>query len=133
MQPGLGLCQHPLLLLQRVALVAPLRIRQRQLFLQVRQFFYLLGTFLLNVGYLLLRLLQRTAICTRQIVLLQQQTRAARLHLLDVALQVLSLCLGQLQLLLQLQLLALQFVVSILRGARRLFRLRQVLPFRFGK
>ena len=33
MQPSLGLCQHPLLLLQHLALIAPLRIRNRQLLL----------------------------------------------------------------------------------------------------
>ena len=77
MQPGLGLRQHAFLLLQRIALVAPLRIRQRQLFLQVCQFLDLFGAFLFKFGHLLLCLLQRTAIGTRQIVFFQHQTQAA--------------------------------------------------------
>ena len=128
MQSGFGLGQLALLLLQCIALLVPLRVRQRQLLLQVRQFFNLLRTLFFQRGYLLLRLLQRAAIGSRQIVFFQQQSRAARFQLLNIALQIGMLRIRQLQLLLQLQLFTLQFVVAILRGTRCLFRLRQVLP-----
>ncbi len=132
-KPGLGLCQHPLLLLQRIALVAALRIGQRQLFLQLRQFLDLMRAFRFELGQLLLRLLQRVGVGARQIVLFHQQAQTPRIQLLDVALQIGTLGLGQLHLLLQQQMFALQFVVAFLGNARRLFRLRQVPAFRLGQ
>ncbi len=81
----------------------------------------------------MLRLLQRATIGARQVVFFHHQPQAAGIQLLDVALQIGMLRFSQLQLLLQQQLFALQFVVALLRDARGIFRLRQVPPFQLSE